>query len=115
MTNRTGIAAAALAALATSLATAVPAQAEDQRPCISKVEFTGGVLLKGGTRDYVEERFEVQGLGRHRVSPMFGDVILYPRCGYARSEAYYAIKFYKGWTDLSFGGKSPDATLHGQP
>lgn len=116
----------ALAIFLAATCLAAPASAEDQRPCVSKVEWNGIVGANRGenlTRHQVEERWDVAGLGWSTYVQWFSDgdrdyVMAYPRCGYSRSEGWYGAAYRlepdetsRIWSIVSW--RDPDAKLHG--
>jgi hypothetical protein len=112
MTNRIYIGAVALASIAVSLLTTTPAHAEDQRPCVSRVEYYSGVGAPVYTRAGMEARWEVAGRGKAvDLSIVFPwsdgpawEAVAYPRCGYTFDHGWYGI-MYK--TSLDSGVQVP--------
>ena len=81
----------------------------DHRPCVSKVEFQS--ITRWATREYVEHRWEVEGMGRR--SNIIPVTYIYPRCGYDLNEAWYAGVYRAGALDLLLAWKKPGAVAHG--
>lgn len=88
------------------VAVAPGAQAQDRRPCVSKVEFQSmnGAMLHSRTkftRHQVETRWEVVGEGAldHDVSDNRLHLIVYRACGYPESRAsvwaFYVVGSHK--------------------
>lgn len=87
MTYRIRTLAAVAATLSASLLAAPSAHAEDQRPCVSKREYSGTDMDQRITRGELEERWDVRGLGV-RVAP---DQWNYRACGYGANEVQVSI------------------------
>jgi hypothetical protein len=79
------------AAAVVCIATAAPAQAQDERPCVSKTEYHG--LKSGQTRAQVEARWEVEGAGIDPVRGANRHFLTYPLCGFALSDASVTVGY----------------------
>lgn len=108
----------AFALVAVGIATAAPASAQDQRPCVSKVEYRGvdgaGVVP---TRDFLEDRWEVANHALHM--PQYDTrgfyVLAYKACGYNIREAQVLVR-YRLSDDVATAAQRyvrPKATSHG--
>lgn len=71
-----------------------PANAEDQRPCVSRVEFLGNPPDTGITRPELEARWDVSGLGYidREFSTDAENLWVYPACDITGGEVWAFIR-----------------------
>jgi len=126
MTYRTRLATAAVLSAAT-LVVAAPSQAEDQRPCVSRVEFrhVPGLTYVNGrtnpgkalTRHQLEEFWDVQGLGRidHDLSGPASTLWVYPICAYSIHDArvWVVTTGRDGTANIAMRWYDPNTTPNG--
>lgn len=122
MSNRIRLALAASIALATVLTmglAASPASAQDRRPCVSKREFNS--LSQQESKAEIEERWDVTGLGTRAQDPVWGSIVIYPRCAFALDRAWYGVHYAYGhqthrlWSVGVGWWRAYGAKPHGRP
>lgn len=105
---------AATAAASLVLGTTATAASEDQRPCVSRVEYWSANTAPD-TRPGIEDRWEVAGLGTDLDLALYlpwangpaYEAVAYPRCAYSFDQAWYGVLYKTPATGPAAGHQVP--------
>lgn len=104
----------ALGMMAAGLLAAPPAHAEDQRPCVSRVEWHN---LPDGRRPAIEKFWDVEGLGYidEEYSLKHWALWIYPVCGYPKGKGQIWIFFNRDHEQQGYSFRYVEGIPTGNP